>query len=52
MGDGVYASFDELALTIWLETSDGVTITNSIALDTQVMRALGAYSRELSRILG
>jgi hypothetical protein len=45
LGDGVYASFD--GYQFWLKTSDGVTITNEIALDTHVFAALVAYVKEV-----
>ena len=41
LGDGVYASFD--GFQMWLETSNGIEITNSIALEPFVWQALLEY---------
>jgi phosphosulfolactate phosphohydrolase-like enzyme len=41
LGDGLYASFDGFQL--WLETTNGVEITNRIALEPSVMAALSVY---------
>ena len=41
LGDGVYASCD--GYQIILETSNGIDITNRIALDNQVLHALDQY---------
>lgn len=41
LGDGVYASFDGYQLI--LETSNGVETTNTIALESEVYRAMEKY---------
>jgi len=49
LGDGLYASFD--GYQVWLETSDGVSITNSVALEPSVAAALDNYRRRLGILL-
>ena len=41
LGDAVYASFD--GYQIWLHTSNGINITNNIALDPKIWDALTKY---------
>ena len=41
IGDAVYASFD--GYHFWLSTSDGLMVTNEIALDSFVMDSLKSY---------
>ena len=41
LGDGVYATFD--GYQVWVHTSDGLRITNSIALEPKVFKALQEY---------
>ena len=43
IGDGVYASHD--GTNIVLETSDGVTVSNRIALEPEVLDGLEKYRR-------
>lgn len=45
LGDGVYVSFD--GHYVWLTTEDGISITNTIALDGDVMGALFDYVRDI-----
>ena len=50
LGDAVYATFD--GYQIWLHTSNGIEVTNSIALEPAVYDALvryvhKAYSKQL-----
>lgn len=45
LGDGVYASFD--GFQIWLETSDGLEITNKVALDPTVLDCLMEYLKKI-----
>ena len=45
LGDGLYASFD--GYQIWLRTSDGLSVTNTIALEPQVMKALSDYAAKV-----
>ena len=44
LGDGAYVSTD--GVDIWLETSDGIRVTNSICLDQTAVRALLRYIRD------
>ena len=45
LGDGVYASFD--GYHVWLETSDGLSITNKIALEPSVIEWLNEYVKAI-----
>jgi hypothetical protein len=45
LGDGVYASFD--GWHMWLRTSDGLRVTNEIALEPAVYSALVRYATRL-----
>lgn len=45
LGDAVYASFD--GWHIWLRTTDGISNTNSIALEPEVYAALVQYATRL-----
>lgn len=45
LGDGLYASFD--GYQIWLKASNGVTVTNEVALEPAVFAALVAYEKKL-----
>jgi hypothetical protein len=47
IGDGVYASHD--GYQIWLETSDGIRVTNAIALEPGVFASLVEYEASLRR---
>lgn len=42
LGDGVYVGHD--GYQIWLWTSDGITVSNTIALDPTVYEALVRYA--------
>jgi len=42
LGDGVYATFD--GTQIWLHTFDGYSVSNSIALDSEVYAGLIRYA--------
>ncbi len=43
IGDGVYASHD--GYQIVMETSDGISVSNRIALDDQVLGSLNDYRK-------
>jgi hypothetical protein len=45
LGDGLYASFD--GYQIWLKASNGVDVTNAVALEPSVFQALLAYEKKL-----
>lgn len=45
LGDGVYVSFDGYQL--WLTTEDGISVTNTIALEPSVYEALVQYVSKL-----
>jgi len=45
LGDGAYVDFDGYALV--LTTSDGIAVTNTIALEPAVWERLRAYVSEL-----
>jgi hypothetical protein len=44
LGDGVYTSYDDFG--IWLETSNGVTVTNAVYLEMPVLASLLEYIKE------
>lgn len=44
LGDGAYVSTD--GVDIWIETSNGVEITNSVCLDQTAISVLLRYIRE------
>ena len=44
LGDGVYASHDDCG--VWLETSDGVSVTNAVYLEPPVLASLLEYIKE------
>lgn len=44
LGDGAYVSTD--GVDVWIETSNGVEITNSVCLDQAAIKALLQYIRE------
>lgn len=46
LGDAVYASFD--GYQIWLHTSNGISITNNIALEPAVFEALLRFRKVLN----
>lgn len=50
LGDGVYATFD--GYHIWLRTGahEGPYVTNAIALEPSVFKALLKYQRELEAL--
>ena len=48
LGDGLYASFD--GYHIWLKASNGVNVTNEVALEPAVFDALIAYEKRLREI--
>lgn len=50
LGDGVYADFDGFAIK--LTTENGISVTNEIILETQVMRALSVYIKNLDKAIG
>ena len=41
LGDGAYADFD--GYQVWVTTSDGISATNEIAFEPQVMERFIAY---------
>lgn len=43
LGDGVYARFD--GYQTWIFTSNGVTISEPIALEPEVLKALNDYDK-------
>lgn len=45
LGDAVYASFD--GYHVWVETSNGLGLTNSVALDPDVFARLIAYQENI-----
>lgn len=45
IGDGVYASFD--GYHIWLRTSNGILVTNEIAIEPAVYQSLIRYATRL-----
>lgn len=45
LGDAVYVSHD--GYHFWLSTCDGISITNRIALDEQVLKAFFDYTIEM-----
>lgn len=45
IGDGVYVSFD--GFQVWLRTSNGMEITNMIALPPEQIRNLNKYIKSL-----
>lgn len=45
LGDAVYASFD--GYHIWLKTSNGISITNEIALEPGVLNLLDMFRKQL-----
>ncbi len=45
LGDGVYATFD--GYQIWLHVSNGLRITNQVALEPTVFDALRHYENNL-----
>lgn len=45
LGDGVYAGYD--GSQIWVWTSNGFRTTNMIALEAEVLRAIGGYLKDL-----
>ena len=47
LGDAVYASFD--GYQIWLKTSDGISITNKIAIDPEVQLNLLKYLEYINK---
>ncbi|UCG53606.1 MAG: hypothetical protein JSW58_08615 [Candidatus Latescibacterota bacterium] len=49
LGDGVYADYD--GYHIVLTTENGITTTNTIALEPPVMEALKRYEKRLSEIV-
>ncbi len=50
LGDGVYADFDGFAVV--LTTEDGVSVTNRIVLEPEVLAALQAYVERLRTVGG
>lgn len=48
LGDGVYAHFD--GYQIWLTTTNGIHMTNSIALEPVVWRRLRHYAEQLGSV--
>jgi hypothetical protein len=50
IGDAVYVSFD--GYRFWLETSNGLGITNSVALDSSVLEKFLKYKHKLSIFTG
>lgn len=49
LGDGVYVDFDGFSIEIL--TSDGITKTNSIYLEPDVLAALNRYQKRILQIL-
>jgi|688.fasta_scaffold2269023_2 hypothetical protein len=49
LGDGVYADFDGFAFV--LTTENGVSVTNTIVLEPQVMSALARYTNRIADML-
>ena len=49
LGDAVYAMWDGYAVV--LTTEDGVSVTNRIVLDSQVLQALTTYVQRLKEVL-
>ena len=45
LGDGVYATFDGYQL--WLHTSNGLEITNTLALELTVFQSLLDYATQM-----
>lgn len=45
LGDAVYASFD--GYQIWLYTTNGIYVTNKIALEPEVWGALMRFKKDL-----
>ena len=43
LGDGIYARHD--GATLWLETSDGLSVQNRIAVSGETLEAVGQYIR-------
>lgn len=50
LGDGVYADFD--GFSIILTTEDGISITNRIVLEPEVLAALTTYVERLRSVGG
>lgn len=50
LGDGCYVDFDGYAL--WLTTEDGISTTNTIALEPEVYQALLDYVTDLKEDRG
>lgn len=44
IGDGLYVSHD--GYHIWLETSDGISTTNRVALEPYAAKALALWARD------
>ncbi len=49
LGDGVYISFDGYQLC--LTTEDGISATNTIYMEPEVLRSLEDYVKELKTII-
>ncbi len=47
LSDGAYVSFDGFYL--WLTTSNGIEVTNKVALDPDAWAALKRYVKQLER---
>lgn len=45
IGDGVYAEFDAATLNVILTTEDGISVTNRIVLEPEVLDALGRFTK-------
>ncbi len=50
LGDGVYADFD--GFYVVLTTEDGISVTNRIALEPEVLVALNQYVERLRAVGG
>ena len=48
LGDGAYVNCD--GYYIWIKTSDGISVTNQIALEPEVFNKLVAYQRNISKL--
>lgn len=49
IGDGAYVRFD--GFYIWLTTENGITTTNEVALEPDVLRSFEAYIRDLRSLI-
>lgn len=47
LGDGVYVDWDDATYSIVLTTEDGISVTNRIILEPEVLTALQRYLMKL-----